>query len=151
MMPEPITSPRFALPLLAAGQAQKEITHNEALVLIDALMAPRVVGVNALTPPATSAIGQCWALGAAPTGVWAGQGLTLAVATSGGWRFVPQMLGASVTLDSNGEIWRRGASGWAAPALVAAASGGTVIDSECRAAVAALIAALVASGIVRTS
>jgi hypothetical protein len=33
-------SARFELPFIMAGQAQKEITHNEALVLIDAVMVP---------------------------------------------------------------------------------------------------------------
>ena len=33
-MVEQVTS-RLQLPLMAAGQAQKEVTHNEALLLID--------------------------------------------------------------------------------------------------------------------
>ncbi|MGL4312420.1 MAG: DUF2793 domain-containing protein, partial [Sphingomonas sp.] len=33
------TTSRLALPLLAAGQAQKEMFHNEALALIDLALA----------------------------------------------------------------------------------------------------------------
>ena len=35
-MPE--TSPRFALPYILPGQAQKEIFHNEALAMLDAAL-----------------------------------------------------------------------------------------------------------------
>ena len=37
---------RFALPLLAAAQAQKEVTHNEALARVDALLHAVVVAVG---------------------------------------------------------------------------------------------------------
>ena len=40
-MTDPIT-PRFGLPLLAPGQAAKELTHNEALSLLDLLVQPVV-------------------------------------------------------------------------------------------------------------
>lgn len=33
-------TPRWTLPLLAAGQAQKEMTHNEALSLLDLIVHP---------------------------------------------------------------------------------------------------------------
>ena len=47
----------LALPLLAAAQAQKHITHNEALILLDAVaqIAVRAVGQNA--PPANPVAG----------------------------------------------------------------------------------------------
>ena len=35
-------TPRWSLPLLAAGQAQKEMTHNEALSLLDLVVHPCV-------------------------------------------------------------------------------------------------------------
>jgi hypothetical protein len=38
-------SARLALPLLAAGQAGKEVTHNEALTRLDMLVQPAVAGI----------------------------------------------------------------------------------------------------------
>ena len=35
------TTPRSGLPLLAAAQAQKHVTHNEALLQLDALSCAR--------------------------------------------------------------------------------------------------------------
>ena len=42
---------RLELPLLVAGQAQKEVTHNEALILVDAAFAPLVDSVGTNAPP----------------------------------------------------------------------------------------------------
>jgi hypothetical protein len=64
---------RFALPLLHAGQAQKEITHNEALLALDILLHPEVEAVGENQPPPAPGAGQCWIVGDAPTGAWAGQ------------------------------------------------------------------------------
>ena len=48
---------RLSLPLLAVAQAQKEATHNEALVLIDALVQPVVVSVAPASVPLASTAG----------------------------------------------------------------------------------------------
>jgi hypothetical protein len=147
LMPEMLTSPRFALPLLAAGQAQKEITHNEALLLIDAVVAAHVQAANAQTPPASPAAGQSWAIGNAPTGAWLGQAGRLAIATVGGWRFCAVPDGFVIKQGVAGTQWRRVGSGWAPAASVSPPTGGTVSDSEARAALTALIAALVEQGL----
>src|SRR3546814_18076891 len=65
-------TPRFSLPLLAVAQAQKEVTHNEALTLLDALVHAAIEAGPLATPPANPALGQCWLVDAAATGVWSG-------------------------------------------------------------------------------
>lgn len=92
-MPDSVT-PRLALPLLAAGQAQKEMSHNEALMRIDLSLHGSVAGFAANIPPASPAAGQCWILGAAPTGAWAGHPHEIAGWTEGGWRFLAPCEGA---------------------------------------------------------
>src|SRR3546814_15984185 len=69
----PIT-PRFALPLLAVAQAQKEVTHNEALTLLDALVHAAIEAGPLATPPASPAVGPCWIVDADATGAWTGEG-----------------------------------------------------------------------------
>ena len=52
---------RHDLPLLAVSQAQKEITYNEALVLIGALMHMAVETSKSNVPAAANAnVGKCW-------------------------------------------------------------------------------------------
>ena len=81
-------SARLALPFLAPGQAGKELTHNEALARLDMLVQPVVAAAGGNAPPADPRPGQCWIVGAAPEGAWAGQAQALAGWTGDGWRFV---------------------------------------------------------------
>ena len=131
------TTPRHLLPLLAAGQAQKEITHNEALLLIDVLIGGTVDAVGTDTPPEPRSVGQAWIVGAAPTADWVGHQHRLVAWTLGGWRSLALPPGATVR-DAAGRLWLRSDGGWVGPATVAAPDGGSTVDAEARAAIAAL-------------
>jgi len=82
------TSPNLGLPYLLPAQAQKHVTHNEALSLLDGLAQLCVENFTALTPPVAPVEGQSHALGATPTGVWGGQANRLALYLGGAWVFV---------------------------------------------------------------
>ena len=146
-MPEDLTTARLALPLLAAGQAQKEVTHNEALALIDLAVTPLVEAVGLNGAPPSPGTGQQWIVGSTPDGAWLGQAGSVAGWTGAGWRFVQLPVGAVVTEGATMRRWRRNSTTWVAPASVAAVSGGATVDSECRAQMGALISALVAQGL----
>jgi hypothetical protein len=141
------TTPRFALPLLATAQAQKEVTHNEALTLLDALLHAAVEAGPLAAPPADPEEGQCWIVGAAPTGAWAGEAHAIAIRTGGGWRFAPPREGMRATRLTDGAQLRFAGGAWAAPATVGAPSGGSTIDSEARNAISTLILHLAAQGL----
>lgn len=51
-------SPNLALPLLAASQAQKHVTHNEALLALDALVHLSVASRGLVEPPAAPTEGE---------------------------------------------------------------------------------------------
>jgi len=89
----PDVSPLLSLPLLLPAQAQKHVTHNEALSLLDLLVQLVVEGFGAVTPPATPAEGEVWALGSAPLAAWAGQAQRLATWRAGAWQFVTPRAG----------------------------------------------------------
>ena len=141
------TTPRFALPLLGVAQAQKEVTHNEALTLLDALVHPVVEAGPLASPPAGPADGQCWIVGAASTGAWAGQENAIAIRTGGGWRFALPREGMLVTRLTDGVRLRFDGTIWAGPGTIAPPSGGSTIDSQARSALSTLILHLAAQGL----
>ncbi len=157
---------RLKLPLLAAAQAQKEVTHNEALALADIAVQTVVQSVAPASVPATPVIGQCWIVGASPTGAWAGHAGAIAAWTSGGWRFVAPFEGMQAWSIADGTTVRRTTAAWLVGDLTAATlsvagnqvvgtrrprvlapTGGSTIDSQARTTLAALIAGLEAHGL----
>jgi hypothetical protein len=157
---------RYSLPLLQVGQAQKEVTHNEAVAGIDALLHLAVETATVATVPATPGIGQAWIVPAAATDDWAGRGGQIASYGSGGWRYFVPREGCVAWLKDVQRFGVFTASGWtsdgwpaaglrigtrlalsgSAPA-VAPASGGTTVDAEARAVLAAMLAALRGQGV----
>jgi hypothetical protein len=108
-----IDTPRLGLPLLAAGQAQKHVTHNEALLLLDALAQLAVADRGRDAPPADPAEGGRWIVGAAPAGAWAGQAGAVAIRLDGGWTFRAPQEGwtAYVVAERAFVAWSAG-EGW---------------------------------------
>src|SRR5699024_8988184 len=88
-------TPRFAMPLLDAAQAQKHVTVNEALSRADALAAARVERRDLDEPPAGAADGHVFIVATGATGDWAGRAGALALSLNGGWEFVDPWEGAS--------------------------------------------------------
>ena len=134
-------SPLLSLPYLLPAQAQKHVTHNEALDLLDMLVQPVVEGVAARIPPASPVEGALWALGPEPTGLWAGQGLCLASWRNGAWMFAPLRPGWMVFDRAAGASLAFDGTGWQ-PAVgdlqnLAGLGIGTTWDAVSRLAVAA--------------
>ncbi|WP_447760264.1 DUF2793 domain-containing protein [Sphingopyxis panaciterrae] len=141
------TTPRFSLPLLAAAQAQKEVTHNEALTLIDALIHAAIEAGPQTEPPVEPGDGGCWLVGADAIDDWAGKEDMLAIRTAGGWRFVAPRTGMRVARLADGKWLRFDGTGWVEPMAITGPAGGSTIDSEARNVIAALILLLGAHGL----
>ncbi|KQP38268.1 hypothetical protein ASF49_04440 [Methylobacterium sp. Leaf104] len=110
-MPE--TTPNLALPLLAAGQAQKHVTHNEALTGLDALVQLACRDKDLGAPPADPAEGDRYlVLSPSPTGAWAGLSGQIAQFQDGRWRgLVPKPGWLAWILDED-ELYACTAAGW---------------------------------------
>lgn len=80
-------TPLLKLPLLDAAQAQKHVTHNEALMRLDWAVQLSVASRALGTPPAPLTEGARYLLAVEPSGAWAGQKGQLAIAQGGGWLF----------------------------------------------------------------
>jgi hypothetical protein len=139
------TTPRWALPLLFAGQSQKEFYVNEAHALTDALLHAVCEGETA-EAPATPVEGEAWLVAADATGEWTGEDGKLASRQAGNWLFSAPSDGMRLFDRSTGQmLLYRG--GWQRPTPPALPSGGAVIDTEARAAIADLVTALADAGI----
>lgn len=106
------TSTHLGLPYLLAAQAQKHVTHNEALRLLDAMVQLSVLDRTRTTPPVSPADGDRHLVASGATGLWAGWDLNVAFWVDGVWmRLVPRpgwlvwIAAEQVFLVWNGSAW----------------------------------------------
>ncbi|MFN3992549.1 MAG: DUF2793 domain-containing protein [Tabrizicola flagellatus] len=102
----------LSLPLILPAQAQKHVTHNEALVKLDLLVQLAVINRTLTTPPALPAFGDRHIVATGATGPWVGQAGRIALFTEAGWQFTQPLPGwqAYVMAESqmayfNGLTW----------------------------------------------
>jgi hypothetical protein len=85
------TTTHLGLPYLIAAQAQKHVTHNEALRLLDAMVQLAVLDRTRAAPPASPTDGDRYLVASGATGLWAGWDLNVAFWVDGAWiRLVPR-------------------------------------------------------------
>jgi hypothetical protein len=164
------TSPDFGIPFLAAQQLQPEITHNEAILLLQ-LMQSGVISSGTNTPPGSPADGDSYIVGTSPTGAWGGRANALAIFYSGSWRFVPDRNsnGTVISIGARQEglmVWNKAlnalmvwsGSSWGTKYLLSGPqdiaisdpTGGGTVDAEARSAIVSILAALRNTGIIAT-
>lgn len=135
----------FSLPLLFAGQAQKEFFLNQALAMIDGILR-FAVEETASSPPPSPAEGTCYRIAEAAEGEWAGKDNFLALRLAGVWHYVQPADGMQV-FDRQTRQFILYDGIWVDPTLPADPTGGSVIDIEARASIAQLLLALRNAGI----
>jgi hypothetical protein len=102
----------LALPCIEGSQAQKHITHNEALRVLDTLVQLAVLDRDLTAPPGSPAEGQRWIVKTGATGAWASHVNGIAAWQDGAWQFSTPRIGwlayvvdESVLLAWNGSAW----------------------------------------------
>ncbi len=162
-------TPRLALPTLLPGQAQKEVFHNEALQLLDCIVAAAIEEPARNDPPTSPLPGQTYLVGATPTGAWSSFPGHIAAFGTGGWRFVAPVAGLRLVDKSTGSTLAYGTAGWETGILraskiivdgqqvvgaragpVADPSGGVTADAEARLAISGILSALRQHGLIST-
>ena len=125
---------RLGLPLMDAAQAQKHVTHNEALVRLDALTHLSVI-TRASAPVASAVEGARYLVAKVPTGLFAGRADQIAVLQDGGWMFLAPKTGWRLFVEDevavlvfDGVIWRDISGGRATPDQFVRLGVGTAAD-----------------------
>jgi hypothetical protein len=101
------------LPLIEASQAQKHVTHNEALRILDAAIQIAVLDTTRTTPPVGPVEGERHIVAVGATGAWAGQAHAIATWQDGAWSFLTPSIGwcvwsvaDDIMLVFDGASWR---------------------------------------------
>ena len=111
-------SDHLGLPFLDAGQAQKHVTLNEALRLLDALVQLSVRAIAA-EPPASPENGWRYIVGDDATGAFAGHESEIAIREDDAWRFLPPQAGWLATVETTGALLVYRDAEWQAPGFEA--------------------------------
>ncbi len=101
----------LSLPYIMSSQAQKHVTHNEALRILDAAIQLAVVDRDLTEPPAMPDEGERHIVAAGATGAWAEQDDRIAVWQDDGWTFlVPTPGWTAWAIDEETLLYWTGAS-----------------------------------------
>ncbi|NJM50618.1 MAG: DUF2793 domain-containing protein [Sphingomonadales bacterium] len=150
-MPQMQTA-RHKMPILFSGQAQKELTHNEALTVIDALINPVVIDEIAAPPVnlTENDAGKCWLVAPSAQDDWAGHDKKIAYWTGGSWRFLAAYDGMTIWNSAISAYCFYKLGEWSSANNINDATGGNVVDGEARLAVNAILALIRQIGLIRS-
>ena len=117
----PDISPILSLPLIMPAQAQKHVTHNEALRLLDVMVQLAVLNRNLNAAPALPAVGDRHIVAAGAVGTWAGQVGKIALYTSTGWQFFAPLQGWQAHVLAEGVTVVYAGLAWGLPTAASSA------------------------------
>ncbi len=81
------TSENLNLSYILPSQAQKHVTHNDAIQALDALVHLSLTSMQTVTPPPTPQGGVRYLVPTGATGAWLGKDGSIAAFQDGAWRF----------------------------------------------------------------
>lgn len=106
------TTAHLALPFIMAAQAQKHVTQNEALRLLDGIVQLSVLDRDLIAPPGSPADGDRYIVASGATGAWAGWDLNVALWTDGTWLRLPPRTGWRAWVEDEGLLLVYNGSTW---------------------------------------
>lgn len=101
------------IPLVVQSQAQKEVTINQAISMLEALQNRGVVDKDLSSPPLSPAEGDAYIVSATATGAWAGKENNVAY-YNGVWKFIAPNEGLIIWVNDEGKIYYYSGSAWVA-------------------------------------
>ena len=106
------TTTNLLLPFILAAQAQKHVSHNEGLRLLDGLIQLSVLDRNLATPPGSPAEGARYIVASGATGAWSGWAGDIALWSDGAWVRLPARTGWVVWVQDESRVVVRIGSVW---------------------------------------
>lgn len=102
---------KLGLPYILPGQAQKHVTHNESLQILDAVIQLTLQSLDISTPPLAPEAGQAWFVASTASGAWEGHSNEIAIWSSGAWQFLELQNGWHAWIEDRSafQIWNQGA------------------------------------------
>ncbi|MGH1420098.1 MAG: DUF2793 domain-containing protein [Hyphomicrobiaceae bacterium] len=105
-------SSNLELPYIAAAQAQKHVTHNEAIRKLDAIVQLAVLDRDLSAPPASPNEGDRYIVAATPTGDWENSQGSVAAFQDGAWALLAPRQGWTTWVADEAQFLVFDGSGW---------------------------------------
>ncbi len=105
-------TPNLALPYIMPAQAQKHVTHNEAIRFLDALVQLSVLAMDLASPPETPADGVRYIVGTDAYGDWEGHDAEVAAFQDGAWAFYAPRVGWMAWVAEDAMLMAWDGSAW---------------------------------------
>lgn len=99
------------MPFIMPSQAQKHVTHNEALLLLDAIVQLSVVDERS-SPPQTPQPGERFVVSTGATGAWSGRTGRIAIWQDGYWAYAKPAAGWRAWFETSGRLKVFDGSAW---------------------------------------
>lgn len=109
-------TPKLTMPEISTSQSSKEVTHNEALWILDALVQPTVEDKDLTAPPGSPTNGACYIVASGATGDWAGEDGHIAQYQATAWVFYTPAEGWRVYIKDENLPYYFNGSAWAVDA-----------------------------------
>lgn len=120
-------TPHLDLPLVAAAQAQKHVTVNEALSALDATVHLSALSATEVAPPSSPVDGDRYVVGSGATGDWSGRDAQIALFQNGGWLFLAPKPGWRAWLEDRSAALVFDGAAWGPPPLTAHPKGAATL------------------------
>lgn len=120
----------LGLPVIEAAQAQKHVTHNEALVVLDALVMLAVIDRDLSSPPAEPAAGDRYIVKAPGAGGFAGKDDQIAHYLDGSWSFHAPATGWTCYVEDEAILVAWDGGSWQAVSGGGGGGGGPITELQ---------------------
>ncbi|MFO1100241.1 MAG: DUF2793 domain-containing protein [Xanthobacteraceae bacterium] len=102
----------LGLPFIEAAQAQKHVTHNEALIALDAVVMLAAIDRDLSAPPASPVEGARYLVKPPGSGAFAGKDNQIAHYLDGGWSFYAPAKGWTCYVEDEGRLLAWDGAAW---------------------------------------